>query len=78
MHHDVERQDGFQDIMLGLGNFQLLQQLDITQRQRGLGFLNDVAQLGGAQQWHGGDRYQTGFDNSQPSQRHADRVAAAQ
>jgi hypothetical protein len=61
----------------GLRQLQLFQQLRVAQRHR-LRLVDDVAQLLGAQQRHGGHRHQPGLDHRQPGQRHADRVAAAQ
>jgi hypothetical protein len=54
------------------------QQGHVAHGQRGARLVDDLVQLHGAQQRHGGHRDQAGLDHAQPGQRHADGVAAAQ
>ena len=74
----MERHDGLELRVLHLCQLQLFQQLRIAQGHDRLCFGNNLAQLFGAQQWHGRHRNQAGLHHRQPGQHHADRVAAAQ
>ncbi|MNV34044.1 hypothetical protein D3C71_1254470 [compost metagenome] len=74
----VEGHDGGEHGVLRLRGLQLGQQAAVAQCQRGLGAVDDVAQLARAQQRHGRHRHQPGVDSTQPGQRHLHRVAAAQ
>ena len=76
--HQIEGHDGGQHRLLLLGQFQLMQQRGVAQGHAGLGFGDDLAQLFGAQQGHGGHRDQAGLDHTHPGQSQADRVATAQ
>jgi hypothetical protein len=57
---------------------QFLKQASVANGGHRLRLVDHLAQLGGAQQRHGGHRDQPGLDHRQPRQRHANRVAAAQ
>ena len=74
----VEGHDGGEHGVLRLRGLQLGQQAAVAQCQRGLGAVDDAAQLHRAQQRHGRHRHQPRVDGTQPSQRHLHRVAAAQ
>ena len=76
--HQIKRHDGGEHSLLLLGQFQLVEQSRIAQGHAGLGFGNDLAQLLGAQQGHGGHSHHTCLDHTHPGQSQADRVAAAQ
>ena len=76
--HQIEGHDGGEHRLLLLGQFQLMQQRGVAQGHAGLGFGDDLAQLLGAQQGHGGHSHQAGLDHTHPGQSQADRVATAQ
>ena len=64
--------------LLLLGQFQFVQQSGVAQCHAGLGFGDDLAQLLGAQQGHGGHRDHASLDHPQPSQGQTDGIAPAQ
>ena len=76
--HQIEGHDGGKHRLLLLGQFQFMQQSGVAQGHARLGFGDDLAQLFGAQQGHGGHRDQAGLDHPHPGQSQADRVATAQ
>ena len=76
--HQVEWHDRVQHRLLLLGQFQLMQQRGVAQSHAGLGFGDDLAQLLGAQQGHGGHSHQAGLDHTHPGQSQADGIATAQ
>ena len=76
--YEAKRYDGLEHRVLRLRQLQFVEQFGIAKGDRRLRFVDDLTQLFGAQQRHGGHRNEARFDYRQPCQRHVNRVAAAQ